>query len=96
MVKVADFLNIRVSDEVIDEVCRQSSFEYMKKIDDKFRIGQMIPWRRPGTMIRKGAEGGASELLSPEQQRQVDRHFMAELKQLGSDFPYQEFCNLAP
>jgi hypothetical protein len=95
VVRVADFLNIRVSDAVIDDVCRQSSFEYMKKIDEKFRIGKMIPWRRPGTMIRKGAEGSASELLSPERQRQVDQHFIAELKQLGSDFPYQEFCNLA-
>jgi hypothetical protein len=96
VVKVAEFLNIRVSDQVIDDVCRQSSFEYMKKIDDKFGIGKLIPWRRPGAMIRKGSEGGASELLSLERRREMDAHFIAELNQLGSDFPYREFCDLTP
>jgi hypothetical protein len=80
----------------VDEVCRLSSFDYMKKNDQKYAIGQLVPWRKPGAMIRKGQEGGSSELLSPERQRLIDQHFMAELKQLGSDFPYTEFCNLAP
>jgi hypothetical protein len=47
------------------------------------------------TMIRKGAQGGSSELLSLEQQREMDRHFLAELKSLKSGFPYEEFCDLA-
>jgi len=34
-------------------------------------------------------------LLGPERQRQIDQHFMAELRSLGSDFPYEEFCELA-
>ena len=96
VVKVADFLNIRAPDAVIDEVCRRSSFEYMKQIDHKFHIGKLMPWRPPGAMMRKGTQGGSSELLSRERQRKVDAHFMAELKQLGSDFPYQEFCDVAP
>jgi hypothetical protein len=94
VLKVAEFLNVHVPDAVIDEVCRRSSFSYMKAIDEKFRIGQIIPWRQPGAMIRKGAAGGSSELLSPERQRALDAHFMNELKQLGSDFPYQEFCDV--
>ena len=32
---------------------------------------------------------------TPEQQKEIDTRFMAELEQLGSDFPYQEFCDLA-
>jgi Sulfotransferase domain len=96
VVKVADFLNIRASDALIDEVCRLSSFEYMKQNDQKFWIGQLVPWRKPGSMIRKGTHGGSSELLSVERQRQIDRHFMAELQRLGSDFPYAEFCDIAP
>jgi hypothetical protein len=92
---VADFLNIRVTDEVIDEVSRKASFGYMKNIDHKFHIGKMIPWREPGTMIRKGMQGGSSELLTPKQQRAIDEYFQAELKRLGSDFPYQEFADLA-
>jgi hypothetical protein len=96
VVKVADFLNIRASDALVNEVCRLSSFDYMKQNDDKYAIGQVVPWRKPGSMIRTGRQGGSSELLSPERQRQVDRHFMAELQQLGSDFPYAEFCDVAP
>jgi sulfotransferase family protein len=94
--RVADFLGIRASDALVDDVCRLSSFDYMKKNDHKYAIGQVVPWRKPGAMIRKGLEGGSSELLSPERQRLIDQHFMAELQQLGSDFPYTEFCTLAP
>ena len=47
-------------------------------------------------MMRKGTQSSSSELLSPEQQERIDRHFMAELKRLGSDFPYEEFCEVSP
>jgi aryl sulfotransferase len=96
VVTVADFLNIRVPDTVIDEVCRRSTFEYMKAIDRKFAIGKIVAWRAPGAMIRKGSQGGSSEMLSPEQQRRIDRHVTAELTGLGSDFPYAEFCDPVP
>jgi len=93
--RIADFLDIGASDEVIDEVCRLSSFDYMKGIDYRFRIGKMIPWREEGAMMRKGAQGGSSELLNPERQREMDAHFQQELRTLGSDFPYADFCDLA-
>jgi hypothetical protein len=96
VVKVAAFLDINVSADVIDEVCRRSSFQYMKAIDRKFAMGKMVAWREPGAMIRKGSQGGSSEMLSPERQRQIDQYFISELKRLGSDFPYAEFCDLAP
>ena len=96
VLQVADFLDVRVSDEVILEVCHKSSFEYMKRIDKKFHMGKLIAWGPQGVMMRKGTEGGSSELLSPERQREVDAHFIAELKRLGSDFPYEEFCDVSP
>jgi hypothetical protein len=92
---VAAFLEIRVSDDVIDEVCRRSSFEYMKGIDHKFWMGKVVAWRPAGAMIRKGAQGGSAELLSSRQQRAADAYFTSELKRLGSDFPYEEFCDVA-
>jgi hypothetical protein len=95
VLKVAAFLNIDVPDAVIDEVCRKSSFEYMKAIDRKFAIGKLVAWREPGAMIRAGKQGGSSEMLNAEQQRQVDQYFKFELKRLGSDFPYDEFCTPA-
>ena len=95
MLQVADFLDIPASDEVIDQVCEKSSFEYMKRIDGKFRTWRMIPWKAEGPMIRKGTQGGSSELLSHQRQREIDAYFMAELKRLGSDFPYEQFCDIA-
>jgi len=94
VIRVAEFLGIRVSDAIIDEVCRLASFQHMKSIDHKFSIGKLTPWREGGAMIRKGSQGGSSELLSPERQREMDAYFMQELRELGSDFPYEEFCEV--
>lgn len=55
----------------------------MKRIDEKFGMWSMIPWIHPGPMIRRGRQGGSSELLNAEQQRRVDAYFIAELKRLG-------------
>jgi Sulfotransferase domain len=93
--KTAEFLGIPASDELIDLVTEKSSFEYMNRIDEKFRVWKIVPWKETGPMIRKGKQGGSSELLSPDQQRQIDAYFMSELKRLGSDFPYEEFCDIA-
>jgi hypothetical protein len=93
--KVAQFLDIEAPEALIDLVAEKSSFEYMKGIDHKFRMGKIIPWLPEGAMIRKGAQGGSSELLSRDRQKEMDAHFMAELKRLGSDFPYEEFCDIA-
>ncbi len=93
---VAAFLETNATDAIIDDVRRLSTFEHMKTIDHKFHMGKTIPWRESGAMIRKGRQGGSSELLTRAQQRDVDAHFKAELRELGSDFPYDEFCDLAP
>jgi Sulfotransferase domain len=95
--KVAAFMDVRADDEVIERVCRKSSFDYMKQIDDKFRAWEMIPWTSTAApMMRKGDKAAPSELLTPEQQRRLDEHFMNELRRLGSDFPYEQFCDLSP
>jgi hypothetical protein len=46
-------------------------------------------------MIRKGQSGASSELLTLEQQRRIDDYCRAELKRLGSDFPYDEMFSIA-
>jgi hypothetical protein len=92
---VAEFLGVDASDEVLENVHRQSTFEYMRAHDDLFHVWNVIPWHGPMRMVRKGAQGGSAELLSREQQRRIDAYFQSELKRLGSDFPYEEFCDLA-
>jgi hypothetical protein len=93
--RVAGFLDIHVSDEIICQVCEKASFEYMKRIDHKFSFGSLVAWRGPVAMMRKGKQGGSGELLTPERQRDLDAHCKAELKRLGSDLPYEEFCSSA-
>lgn len=93
--RVAEFLGVSVSERVLASVVEQASFAHMKRLDEKFRIGRVFPWRAPGAMLRKGAEGGSSELLTIEQQRRMDETFVAELRRLGSSFPYDEFARRA-
>jgi len=93
--RVASFLGMNASEALIDDVSRLSSFEYMKSIDDKFRMGKLSPFREAGVMMRKGTQGGSSELITPAQQREIDTYFQAELRTLGSDLPYDEFATPA-
>jgi hypothetical protein len=95
--KVADFMGVRGGDDMIERVYRKSTFDYMKQIDDKFRAWDMIPWTSTAApMMRKGSKADSSELLTPEQQRRIDEHFISELRRLDSDFPYDEFCEISP
>ena len=89
--KIAALLKIALTADEVDAVVRQSSFEHMKQIEQKFETGMMVPWAKPrGAMIRRGQRGGAGELLTKEQQQRIDDHCRAELKRLGCDFPYDE------
>ena len=94
--RVAEFLEIRVSDEVIREVCRKSSFDYMKSIDERFAPYRGAAWRSKTFMLRTGKQGASSTLLTPEHQREMDAVFIAELHGLGSDLPYGEICGGHP
>ena len=49
-----------------------------------------------GMEIVRAFEGSSSELITPAQAQRIDTYFMSELKRLASDFPYEEFCRLAP
>jgi hypothetical protein len=67
----------------------------MKSIDERFAPYQGAPWRSKTFMMRSGKQGGSGALLTPEQQREVDAAFTAELQRLGSDLPYDEICGYA-
>ena len=94
--RVAEFLGVDQSPETIGKITELSSFGYMKTIDDKFSTGKFLSLGGAAPMMRKGTEGGSSELITPAQARRIDEYFMAELKRLGSDFPYEEFCRVSP
>lgn len=89
--RIAGLLGIDLTEQEIDAVARQSSFDHMKGIGHKFDTGMIVPWAKPqGAMIRRGSVRGSGELLTPALQRRIDDHFRGELKRLGCDFPYDE------
>lgn len=95
--QVADLMDVELTDSEMNAVVERSSFEYMSGIENRFTPmpKDMLPWGKGLTMMRSGKTGNSKEMLSLEQQRQIDRHFQAELERLGSDFPYATFFQLA-
>jgi hypothetical protein len=90
---VATFLGVELTEAELDRVVERCSFASMQREEDRFGPPR-LPFRPKGEtplMIRRGAVGGSGELLSRAQQAEVDRFSQAELKRLGSDFPYREF-----
>ncbi len=94
--QVAATLDVNLTEAEIDKVVEKSSFHYMQGINHKYSLmpDGSLPWGSDFKMMRAGKTGNSSELISREQQIKIDKHFIQELKQLGSDFPYEEFCNL--
>jgi hypothetical protein len=94
--KVAETLGVELSEEELSQVIHKSSVQYMKSINNKFNPmgGSSLPWGSKFEMVRKRETGNSSELISREQQMRIDQYFMQELKEIGSDFPYEEFCQI--
>jgi aryl sulfotransferase len=86
--KIAAFMGVDLTLGELQEVVRQSSFAVMKAAGNKFEPGQPLPWSVKGAMMRRGVSGGSGELLTPQQQRQIDDYCRSELVRLKCDFPY--------
>lgn len=77
--KIAEFLAIRMNDEIMDRVKRHASFEYMKANEQKF--GEVKP-ENPlvyNEFIRKGEIGEGKKYLSEEQQKKLNHLFNTKI-----------------
>ncbi|MGB0848859.1 MAG: sulfotransferase domain-containing protein [Thiolinea sp.] len=86
--QVADFLGVKLTPPQMFKVAEKTSFAYMKANDHKFAQPAWGTGNVP--LVRSGKTGNSKELLSAEQQQQIDDFCLQELTRLGSDFPYQE------
>ncbi len=86
--RVANFLGVELTPPQMLKVAEKTSFAYMKTNDHKFAQPAWDSGIVP--LVRSGKSGNAKELLSAEQQQQIDEFCVQELVRLGSDFPYQE------
>ena len=91
--QVANVLGVRLTSAELNAVIERSTFSYMSSIEHKFTPipNGTLPWGHGLKMMRAGNSGRSDELLSAEQQRRIDAHFVEELARLGSDFPYARF-----
>ena len=93
---IAAFLGVALTPGEFARVCEKSSFASMQEANHKFMPPALSPWAATTRwMMRRGVSGGSSELLSAGQQRVIDDHCRADLRRLGSDFPYDEVWGAA-
>jgi len=91
--QVASVMGVELTSEQLDRVVERASFEYMQAHESQFappRMPFMKEEARP-KMVRRGTAGGSDELLSRAQQAEIDCTSQAQLRRLGSDFPYASF-----
>jgi hypothetical protein len=88
--RMAAFMGVQLTEAEVQEVARQTSFEHMRRMGDRFDINPRArPGRTGSTMIRRGEAGGSGELLSPQEQARIDAWCRSELARLGCDFNYE-------
>ena len=95
--RIAEFMGVTLTDEEVALVVERSSFAYMKRIDHKFTPALPFPlnrFARP-VMMRSGKSGRSGDMLTREQQAQIDRHMQAELRRRGCDVPYDDMFETA-
>jgi len=90
--QVSNLMGVSLTDEQASKVAERTSFAYMKENEDKFVQPAFDEGFVP--LVRSGQSGNAKELLSLEQQQQIDSYCLAELERIGSDFPYREKFNV--
>ncbi len=92
--RVAELMGVTLTDAQHASVVDRSTFAFMKTWEDKFRPPRFRFIAEPGTMIRNGKTGGSGELLSREQQAQIDRYCMDRLREMGSALPYEDLFDV--
>lgn len=89
---VAELMGVELSADERAAVNERGSFAYMKAHESLF-APPPIPLSKPDqapNMIRRGAVGGSGELIDAAQRARIDEFSRAQLRELGSDFPYDE------
>lgn len=86
--QIANFLEVELSPEARSKVIEKSSYKYMRTLNDK--LSPIVGKTGVVDIVRKGEADGGKATLTAEMREKIDAHSRAELKRLGSDFPYDE------
>ena len=86
----AKTMKVTLTEEEFEKVVERSSFSYMKEHEPQFSP-PLLPFVKKQTkMLRAGKSGNSGEMLTKKQQAMIDQYVQKKLKELGSDFPYEE------
>ena len=92
--RVADLMEVALTDVQLDKVVTKSDIAYMKKMGSAFSppLPRLPTLRKEEArvIIREGKLNSADTLLTTTQKDAIDDHWRARLEELGSDFPYDE------
>jgi hypothetical protein len=86
--KIADYLDVELSDEMLERTRKHASFEYMKEHETKF--GETPPVTSKlvfNQFIRKGVSGEGANYLTPEQNEAYELNFKKYIEPYLSKFP---------
>lgn len=86
--QIARFMNVDLDTRQLDAVIQAATFEEMRKLNDRFDPGRVVPWGKADSMLRNGRSGEFAALLSPDLRQLIDDHARTELRHLMCDFPY--------
>ncbi|MCP4350548.1 MAG: sulfotransferase domain-containing protein [Desulfobacterales bacterium] len=93
--RIAELMDVSLTEDQFNKVLERSGFQYMKRHESQFSpLASLMMKGDNIKMIRSGKAGGSGELLSKAQQARIDRFHQAELRRLGSDFPYAEYFEI--
>lgn len=85
--RVAALMGVSLTPEEHAAVVEKSTFAWMKAHQRLFRT-PVPSFEQRAVMIREGRSGSANEALTQQQRDAIDRVCREELRELGSDFPY--------
>ena len=82
---IAQFLNKPLSDELINRIAEQCTFEGMTK-NTSFKFTDK---KDSGSLLRKGVVGDWKNYFTPEQNKIFEKEVLEKLKGSGLEFDYE-------
>ena len=87
MRRIADFLQKPLSDEIIDRIAEQCTFEGMMRNSRNYTI--IDGDDESGLVLRKGVVGDWKNHFTPEMNERFEKEVLAKLKGSGLEFEFE-------
>ena len=87
MRRIADFLQKPLSDEIIDRIAEQCTFEGMMRNSRNYTI--IDGEDESGLVLRKGVVGDWKNHFTPEMNERFEKEVLAKLKGSGLEFEFE-------